>query len=209
MQQQKAPQVLVIDKTPEQNNPLYAMVEATGSHTVVCSKCGEALQNIEKQYFPVVVLRVDGMSENEVVGLGQLIRSYAMDPCFYLIAVTNVKLKKLSFGRMINQGIDDIVPLQDLPEKLLDRITVGIRLMSSRSDVVESKETFTVCSYTNKVKVESGKWIPMEAFMGQKYGTRFTHGVCPEYYQEQIKPELGKIWSAKSQEVNQVVAAAE
>ena len=55
-----------------------------------------------------------------------------------------------------------------------------------------------ICSYCNKIRDDKGIWEKIELYL-HKYSrglASFTHGICPECYQE----ELNKIRAMKIQE---------
>ena len=47
-----------------------------------------------------------------------------------------------------------------------------------------------ICSYCKKIRNDQNNWEPIEEYIGQRTGTVFTHGVCPECYEKFIKPQL-------------------
>ena len=48
-----------------------------------------------------------------------------------------------------------------------------------------------ICSYCNKIRNESGAWDQMEKYINEHTDASFSHGICPQCYEAQMK-ELDK-----------------
>ncbi|MEM1156973.1 MAG: hypothetical protein AAGH72_01840 [Verrucomicrobiota bacterium] len=174
-------EILIIDRDHAENQALYSFGESEKINLTLCEKCGDALQKLQQKYFQIIILNVRGMPESEIAGLAALVREYASDPTVYLIAVSDQKVKKLSLGRLIQKGIDDIIEPSELPEGLWNRITVGLRITQSHKQYKISPNPFLLCGYTNKIKTESGNWVPLVKYLNQKFRMKFKYGKSPEF----------------------------
>jgi len=56
---------------------------------------------------------------------------------------------------------------------------------------VRQLESFLpICSYCKNVRDDKNYWQRIETFLHARTGTNFSHGVCPECYESQIRPML-------------------
>jgi PAS domain S-box-containing protein len=66
-------------------------------------------------------------------------------------------------------------------------------LQDALAEVKSLQEILPICSYCRKVREDENYWSKLESYISRHTGTQFSHGVCPECFAIEIKPELDKI----------------
>ena len=84
---------------------------------------------------------------------------------FYISIKTEKRRRKLELER------------EELIEKLQDTI----------AEVKKLHGIIPICSYCNKIRNESGAWDQLEKYIHEHSGASFSHGVCPQCYEAQMK----------------------
>lgn len=72
----------------------------------------------------------------------------------------------------------------------VDSVTISSKPMdASDSPVEDATELVTVCSYCKKISGEGSQfeWKDMEVYFRQLYNLAFSHGICPECYDDALK----------------------
>ncbi len=69
----------------------------------------------------------------------------------------------------------------------LEREELIAQLQDTIAEVKELREIIPICSYCNKIRNESGAWDRVEKYIHEHSGASFSHGICPQCYEVQMK----------------------
>ena len=47
-----------------------------------------------------------------------------------------------------------------------------------------------ICSYCKKIRDDQDYWQQLETYISEHSEAKFSHGICPECYEQYVKPEL-------------------
>lgn len=72
----------------------------------------------------------------------------------------------------------------------LDLIDTNKKLTEASRNLKELEEIVPICSYCNHIRDDKGAWGRLETYFHTKYGSKFSHGICPSCYKEISKDEL-------------------
>ena len=62
-----------------------------------------------------------------------------------------------------------------------ERVEAQAKLQAlQEAEVNTLRELLPVCSWCKKVREDSGYWTKLEAYMSERFSTKFSHGICPE-----------------------------
>jgi len=50
-----------------------------------------------------------------------------------------------------------------------------------------------ICSYCKKIRDDQNYWQQVEVYVAEHSGAQFSHGICPECYQNIAKPALERL----------------
>ena len=66
-------------------------------------------------------------------------------------------------------------------------LALGIKYNQQRAD---GRGHVTTCSYCKRVRVEKNTWISADAYLMNRSGIRFSHGICPPCYERVLDTNL-------------------
>ena len=92
--------------------------------------------------------------------------------------------------RALKAGAKDFVSKPfDLVEVLL-RVhnLLEVRLLLSAVRVLNS--LLPICSYCRRIRDIKNYWRSVEDYVGQHTDSKFSHGICPDCFGQQVRPEL-------------------
>lgn len=64
---------------------------------------------------------------------------------------------------------------------------VNEKLQMALNEVKELRGLLRICAWCKHVTDDNGKWEELETYISTHSRARFTHGVCPQCYEEQIR----------------------
>jgi response regulator RpfG family c-di-GMP phosphodiesterase len=77
--------------------------------------------------------------------------------------------------------------LLDLQSKLQDRV---LELEEALARVKQLQGLLPICSYCKKIRSDGNYWQQVENYISDHTGATFSHGICPQCYESQVKPEI-------------------
>jgi len=66
------------------------------------------------------------------------------------------------------------------------------QLEEALAQVKELQRLLPICSYCKKVRDDQNFWQQVESYMTVHSEFRFSHGVCPECWEKEVKPQFEK-----------------
>ena len=77
--------------------------------------------------------------------------------------------------------------LLDLQSKLQDRV---LELEEALACVKQLQGLLPICSYCKKIRSDGNYWEQVENYISDHTGATFSHGICPQCYESQVKPQI-------------------
>ncbi|MHB8655158.1 MAG: response regulator [Terriglobia bacterium] len=128
----------------------------------------------------------------------------------YLILLT-ARGDNKDIVRGLDAGADDYVTKPFNQEELRARLNVGVRVVELQTNladrVIELEHALAgvnqlqgllpICSYCKKIRDDKNYWQQVEGYISAHSEAQFSHGICPDCYENIVKPELGKDTSNK------------
>ena len=88
--------------------------------------------------------------------------------------------------------------------ELLARVGIGTQMVQLQQKLTEHvqelKEALIsvkqlsgllpICSYCKKIRDDQNYWQQVEAYVGKHTEARFSHSICPQCYEDIVKPEM-------------------
>ena len=74
--------------------------------------------------------------------------------------------------------------LEVLHTRLADHATA---LQEARGRIEGLEELLSICSYCKSIRDDDGEWHQLESYLHDSSGTRLSHGVCPDCFDEALK----------------------
>jgi phosphoserine phosphatase RsbU/P len=184
--------ILVAEDDRDSRDLLALMLEQDG-HMVIRAENGREAWEIfqsEKESFPLLISDwlmpdVDGLE------LCRRIRAANRSPYTYIILLTALKGKANYLGA-IKAGADDFISKPYDPDEVKARLTVADRIMHLQERVSRLEGILPTCMYCKRIREEE-RWVGIEQYVAARSEASFSHGVCPDCYQEYVRPEMNRL----------------
>jgi len=195
--------VLVAEDEPVSRRRLERALISFGYDVVVTKDGQEAWQALQEQALPLAVLdwMMPGMDGIEIC---RKVRETAEIRATYIILLTVKGEEHLVEG--LRAGADDYITKPFDAAALEARLQVGVRvtelqirladrvreLEDALSQVKYLRGLLPICSYCKKIRDDKNYWQQVENYIEENSEAKFSHGVCPDCYEEILKPQLQK-----------------
>ena len=138
----------------------------------------------------------------EVCRRGRAIRGAPL----YLILLT-VRDSQQDIVAGLQGGANDYITKPFDKTELLARVRIGTQMVQLQQAlterVAELKEALIsvkqlggllpICSYCKKIRDDQNYWQQVEAYVGKHSEAKFSHSICPQCYEEIVKPQMVKL----------------
>ncbi len=129
------------------------------------------------------------MPEMDGLELCRKIRSERRSAYTYIIFLT-ARSGKANFLEGMNAGADDFVVKPFDIDELKARVKVGERILGLQQEVRHLRGLLPICSYCKKIRDDKNIWTQLEEYVSQHSDVMFSHSLCPECYEREMKPQL-------------------
>ena len=188
----------------EDDAPSRMMLEAmltTWGYSVTSACDGDEAWKIlcEPEHPHLVVLdwMMPGIEGPELV---RRLRERTPEHPYYAIIMTSRSFKD-SAARALNSGADDFVGKPFDNDELRARVAVGFRMNSLQialSDHIQDlKHTLDrvkqlegiipICMHCKKIRDDHAGWNQLEQYISDHSEATFSHGICPQCFEEQME----------------------
>jgi len=121
----------------------------------------------------------------------------------YIILLT-AKGNKADIVDGLQAGADDYVVKPFDRDELRARVQAGVRIVELQTalaervrqleDAVARVKTLQgllpICSYCKRVRNDGDYWQQVESYVSDHSDARFSHGICPDCYENVVRPQL-------------------
>ena len=132
----------------------------------------------------------------------------------YIILLTGMSTKE-DVVHGIKAGANDYLSKPFYREELKVRVEVGIQMvelhksLSERvkelevalAEVKQLRGLVPICSYCKNVRNDENFWQQVETYISSRTSAVFSHSICPECFEQIVRPELAKLRSEGDQAV--------
>lgn len=185
----------------EDDNISRRLLEVTltkWGYEVVSTGDGEAAWQVLQAETPPPLAILDWMMPRlDGVEVCRRVRQQTDRPYTYLILLT-AKGSKDDLALGLEAGADDYVNKPFDHKELRARIRVGERtialeqalakkvseLETALAQVKQLKGLLPICMYCKKIRDDQDYWHRIESYIHKHTGTDFSHGICPECYEQ-------------------------
>lgn len=159
----------------------------TLQHEVVTARNGEeAWEMFDRD--PVRVIVSDWMMPGlDGLEFCQKVRERENTPYTYFIMLTAAHTGGGEYTRAIESGVDDFMTKPLDREVIRTRLHVAQRILRYSTEIKMLREIIPICAYCKRVRDDNDFWERVETYINERTGSRFSHGVCPECFEEELR----------------------
>jgi sigma-B regulation protein RsbU (phosphoserine phosphatase) len=156
-------------------------------HEVLAARDGaEAWEMFDGE--PVRVIVSDWMMPKlDGLALCRRIRDRPQTPYTFFIILTAAYTTSDDYSLAMDSGIDDFLTKPLDREMLRTRLYMAQRILRYTTEISLLQDLIPICSYCQKVRDGADYWGRVDTYIRERTGARFSHGVCPACYDEQVK----------------------
>jgi len=195
--------VLVADDHDVNRKLLRTILAAEGYNVIESRNGKDALRILQEATEPVVGLIDWEMPEMEGIEVCRQARTLANELPLFLVLVT-VRDSKQDIVAGLLAGANDYITKPFDKTELLARVKVGSQMVQLQQTLTERVEELKealinvkqlsgllpICSYCKKIRDDQNYWQQVESYVGKHSEAKFSHSICPECYEEFIKPQM-------------------
>lgn len=184
--------VLLVEDDPVSRRIMMRFLQLLEIQAFEASNGIEALEVLDKHPCPIII--TDWlMPEMDGLELCRKIRSTEGEDYHYIILLTMVNSGREEVNEAADAGIDDFLTKPANLNEIRIRLRVAKRILEHTSRIQSLEKVLTICAYTKKIKTDDGTWETLENFMIRDLGLQLSHGIAPDYYEQEILPQLNSI----------------
>ena len=198
--------VLIADDNDVNRKLLYVILSKAGYDIIEAHNGAEALHILQNITSPLVGLIDWEMPEMEGVEACRQARACKTAPPMFLILVT-VRDSKQDVVAGLEAGANDYITKPFDQTELLARVKIGAQMVELQQaltqHVQELEEALTnvkqlsgllpICSYCKKIRDDQNYWERVDAYVTKHSEAQFSHSICPQCYEDIVKPEMIKM----------------
>jgi len=195
--------VLVADDLDVNRKLLRTLLAAEGYDVIEASNGTDAFQILQGATGPIVGLIDWEMPEMEGIEVCRQTRALQDSPPIYLILLT-VRDSKQDIVAGLQGGANDYITKPFDKTELLARVGIGKQMVQLQQALTERVAELgeallsvkqlggllPICSYCKKIRDDQNYWQQVEAYVGKHSDAKFSHSICPQCYEDIIKPQM-------------------
>lgn len=194
--------ILAVDDDAATRLTLSTVIADAGWSPVVVDDPEQAYHLLIGPDAPPIALIDWQMPSLSGLELCRRIRAAAPDARPYIIFVT-VNSTSVDIVTGLDAGADGYMTKPIAAIELQARVRAGLRTIALQQDLrsrlhvaqasAESQrvpELLPMCCYCHRVRDEREQWSTLEQYVMQRDTVRFTHGFCPDCYDDYVRPDM-------------------
>lgn len=178
--------ILVAEDDPVASKILSLTLQQVGHEVIVVPNGAAAWEAFVEN--PVRLVVSDWMMpELDGLQLCRRIRERMDRDYTYFILLTANHAGRDNLALAMEAGIDDFLQKPLDREAIWMRLRVAERILRFTRQILQLGELLPICSYCKKIRDDDAYWQQFEAYIQEHTGTHFSHGVCPDCFDQQIR----------------------
>jgi phosphoserine phosphatase RsbU/P len=180
--------ILIVEDDADCSDMLQEMLERVG-HQVTPARNGiEGWEKFQLGDFSVLI------SDWAMPGLGGIelcrrVRAAERQDYCYIILLTALTGKS-NYIEAMKAGADDFISKPFDPDELKARLIAAERIVRLKEHLKRLEGVLPTCMYCKKIRDDSDAWVGIEEYISKRTEASFTHGVCPDCYNNFVQPQI-------------------
>ena len=165
---------------------LQVTLENAGHEVIVSVNGAAAWEQFNKD--PVRVIVSDWMMpELDGLELCKKVRARPKTEYTYFILLTAIHTGRENLRKAMESGVDDFLTKPLDREGVMMRLRVAERIIDFTRQIKVLKDLIPICMYCKKVRNDENYWQGVESYIAQQTGSNFSHGICPDCFEKNVK----------------------
>jgi CheY-like chemotaxis protein len=178
--------ILIAEDDPVAARILQLTLEYFGHEVVVSTNGAEAWQHFDREPFRIIVSDWM-MPDMDGLELCQRVRSRPKTDYTYFVLLTANHPARENLRKAMDAGVDDFLAKPLDREAIWMRLRVAERILEYTKQIMQLQELIPICMFCKKVRDDGDYWEQLETYISAQTGSSFTHGICPDCYQDQMR----------------------
>jgi CheY-like chemotaxis protein len=197
--------ILIAEDDVVSRQMLQVFLLRWGYEVVIATDGAEAWRVLESGDAPKLAILDWMMPVMDGIEICRRVRLLPRASPVYLILLT-ARGGNQDIVRGLDAGADDYVTKPFSREELRARIHVGVRVVELQTNLADRvgeleralagvnqlQGLLPICSYCKKIRDDRNYWQQVEGYISAHSEAQFSHGICPDCYENIVKPELKK-----------------
>ena len=133
------------------------------------------------------------MPDSDGLDLCRRVRERSEEDYVYFILLTSVSRNKNTLHQASTAGVDDFLTKPVNHDEIWMRLRVAERILTFTRQIRQLESFLPICAYCKKIRNDGNYWQQIETYINERTGTDFSHSICPDCYENHVKPELAKL----------------
>jgi CheY-like chemotaxis protein len=165
-------------------------------HEVLEAKDGKEAWTLFTEEHPRLIITDWMMPCMDGGELSTLVRAEVDRPYTYIVVLTSLSGKG-SFLEAMDAGADDFLSKPVDMDQLTARLRVAERVLALQAEVQLMQKLLPICMYCGKIRdreadwEDRSSWQDLEQYVAEHTDVQFSHGVCKDCYESEMKRDLG------------------
>lgn len=177
--------ILIAEDDPVASKVLRLTLEQVGHEVIVVTDGAAAYDKLLIEHVSVVVSDWM-MPELDGLQLCRRIREMVDRDYTYFILLTANHARRENLAMAMDAGIDDFLQKPLDREAIWMRLRVAERILAFTRQIRQLGELLPICAYCKKIRDDGTYWKQFESYIQEHTGANFSHGVCPECFEQQL-----------------------
>jgi phosphoserine phosphatase RsbU/P len=206
------PPVLIAEDDPASRRLLEATLRRWGYDVMVTADGDEAWGALQRPDAPCVAILDWMMPRLDGVEICRRVRAQGSPTPPYVILLTaNTRRADVVAG--LEAGADDYIGKPFDHDELRARLIVAMRVVELRRRLAERVQELEsamgrvkqlhgllpICAYCKKIRDDQNYWQRVEEYVSAHSDAQFSHGICPQCYEQFLAPELRAMRDARTE----------
>jgi CheY-like chemotaxis protein len=177
--------ILIAEDDAISRKVLHLTLRQLGHEVIVATDGAEAWALFDRE--PVRVVVSDWMMPNlDGLKLCRRIRARPQTLYTFFIILTAAHTTSADYTLAMDSGIDDFLTKPLDGEIIRTRLHMAERILRDAAEIRLLQDLLPMCAFCHKIRDGVDYWERVDTYLKDRTGTRFTRGVCPECYEEQV-----------------------
>ncbi|MEO0248372.1 MAG: response regulator [candidate division WOR-3 bacterium] len=198
--------ILIADDDAISRRVLEATLRKRGYEVIVSCDGTEAWKVLQSEEAPPLAILDWMMPGLDGIEVCRKVREVFSPTPTYIILLT-ARGQKEDIVAGLEAGADDYITKPFDRGELLARVQVGERVVQLQrnladrvreledalSQVKQLQGLLPICSYCKKIRDDQDYWEQVEDYISKHTEVQFSHGICPDCYEQHVKPKLEQL----------------